>query len=213
MLTSPTNNLIVSIRPKYIRHISSIMKIAAITDESKINPADVVNIVGEVISTPKRIDDWKHQYIGFSTKDIQVGDAVIMSYRVVFDLLEAQGENAEPVYRNRFIYKAEEYFVADINNVFAVIRNNKVIMVNGYMMIEEYKEQTIILPQTYRRMRRSVSSTIINIDFPKTTRPKISAKRGDEVLFNPTTAQHYKVNDKPFVIIQQEQALAKITGK
>jgi len=213
MIASPTNQVIVTIRPKWIRHISSIMKLAAITDESKINPADVVNIVGEVVSVPKKIETHKREYEGFSTKDIKVGDMAIFSYKIVFDLVPpkmvVEDDTIEPVYRNRFIYKGDEYFTADITNVFGVIRNGKIIMVNGYVMTEKYKEQMIILPQYYRRNRRTAESEVINTGNPKETKNKQPIKPKNTVLFHDRSAQHYVINDKHFCILQQEQLLAK----
>ena len=213
-MRSPTNQVIVNIRPKYIRHISSIMKLAFITDESTISPSDLVNIVGEVISLPKKIETHRREYKGFTTEDIRVGDTAIFSYKIVFDLIPppmvVEDDTIEPVYRNRFFYKGEEYFTADITNIFGVIRDGEIIMINGYAMLENYKQQTIILPQYYRKNRRTSQSTLIGIGNPKTTRKKIDATTEDEILFDGRMAQHYKVNDKEFVILQQEQMLAKI---
>jgi len=72
MLIAPTNNLIVSVRPKYIRHISGIMKIAAITDESKINPN--TPITREIIPT---IQKEFSKYRDWSLEEVKAGRSAL----------------------------------------------------------------------------------------------------------------------------------------
>lgn len=205
MLVSPTNNLIVKVKPKWIRHFSSIMKIAAITDESNINPADIVNIVGEVVSVPKKIETQRREYKNFSCDEIKAGDTVLFSYRVVFDLQEVAGEYSEPVYTNRFIYKGEEYFTASITEVFAYIRDGEIKMINDWAIMSKYAEQAIILPQYYRKNRRAAQSELSHIG----ANNKTDVQRGDTVFFDPMKTQHYRVNQKDIVIFKGKDFLAK----
>jgi hypothetical protein len=151
MIQAPTNKVIVHPKTRYIRHITDLMKRSSIQNGASVDPADVVNIVGEIVSIPKQITKDK-QYEGYSTEDLRVGDIAIFSFKVIYDLIIKQ-ENGEPIYRNLVNYNGKEYFSCDIRNLFGVIRDGEIIMVNGYVMLEEFEQDKIILSQTIKKQR------------------------------------------------------------
>ena len=206
-LIPPTNNVLVSVKQKYTSNISKIMKMAAIQNNASVDPADVVQIVGVVEGLPNKITTHLRDYEGFSTKDLEVGDTVIFSYKVIYDMLPI--ESTEPVYRNMMWYRGKEYFSADIRKIFAIIRGEEIIMINGYVMGTEVAESKIILPPSLKRIKQAAQTEILNIGMPKENATPLDVYKGDIVYFNPFVAQKYQINDKKFIIINQSHILGK----
>lgn len=211
MLQPPFNNLIVKVKTKYIKNISNIMKMSSMQKESTLKPADCVNIVGEIVSLPKAIDG-KRDHEGYSLKDIKVGDVALFSHLVIFSFIE-NGANAEPAHRNMFTYKGEEYFVCDIQHVYAVIRNGQVIMVNGYAMVYDFDEPKIFTPVSIKKQISVASSEVMHTGNPKENEPELwDVLPQDTVIFPPNKAIKYQLNEKPFRIVRQSHILA-VTGQ
>lgn len=207
MIQAPLNKVIVYPRSKYISHISDLMKRSAIQNGATVDPADVVNIVGEIVSLPLRISD-SPDYMGYSTEELKVGDLAIFSYKVIYDLIIKQ-ENGEPVHRNLITYEGKELFSCDIRNLFGVIRGEEIIMVNGFVMLTEYVKDKIITSPALRNQKNTKSSKVMHIGKNRLHLPNIDAKDGDIVYFNPDKAQHYEIKEKKFIILQQEKVLGK----
>lgn len=207
MIQSPINNVIVKVKTKYIGNISKILQLSAIQNGSSVDSVDLVNIMGEVVSLPRTISD-KIGYKGFSTKDIQVGDTAIFSYNVIHDFVIPE-EDADPVYRNRFMYKNEEYFLADITKVFGVIRDGEIIMINGYVMSSEFSDSNFVLPASLKKIKKAAETNVMHIGYPKLEESNIDIESGDKIYFNSMTAQKYQINQKPFSIIQQNKIFGK----
>lgn len=211
MIQSPANKVIVLPVARYSKNITELMKRSAIQNGASVDPADVVNIVGEVISVPKYISP-TNDYKGFSIKDIKVGDTAIFSYKVIYDIVIKQ-EGEEPIYRNSIVYEGKEYFACDIRNLFGVIREGEIIMVNGFVMLEDFEESKIILPASLSKQKNAASSKILYIGSNRTNLSRITAQEGDTVFFNSKQAQRYQINDKKFVILQQDRILGKVTNE
>jgi len=207
MIQAPTNKVIVHPKTRYIRHITDLMKRSSIQNGASVDPADVVNIVGEIVSIPQRITT-DMQYEGYSIEDLRVGDMAIFSFKVIYDLVIKQ-ENGEPIYRNLVNYNGKEYFSCDIRNLFGVIRDGEIIMVNGYVMLEEFEQDKIILSQTIKKTKRAKSSHIMHIGNNRQHLPNIQASNGDLAYFNSDKVQHYEINGKKFIILQQDRILGK----
>lgn len=208
MIQAITNNVIVQPKTKYVKHISDIAKRAALQNDSSINPADCVQIIGEVISLPKNISPFA-LYKGFSTKDIRVGDTAIFSYRVIFDMVEVP-HGQDPIYKNILPYENKEYFLADIKHIFGVIRDRQIIMVNGWVMLTEIEQSKIIIPHGAKKAVQAAHSNIIHIGHSRTHLPGIKAIEGDEVFFKANHAQHYEINGKKFLILPQEKIFGRV---
>jgi co-chaperonin GroES (HSP10) len=207
MIEAPVNKVIVHPKTKYIRHITDLMKRSAIQNGATVDPSDYVNIVGEIVSVPKTIST-KPEYSGFTIDNIMPGDVGIFSYRVIYDLIIKQ-ENGEPVYKNLIKYNGEEYFSCDIRLLFAVIRDNEIHMLNGYVMLTDFEQDKIILSPSLKNRKKTKSSQIMHIGNPKSNIPSINAQNGDTVFFNPGKVQQYEMNSKKFIILQQEKILGK----
>jgi len=207
MIQSPENNVMVKVKTKYIGNISKILQLSSIQNGASVDSVDLVNIMGDVVSLPKTISN-KIGYEGFSTKDIQVGDTAIFSYSIIHDFV-IPAEDADPVYRNRMMHKGEEYFLADITKIFAVIRDGEIIMINGYVMASTFTESTLVLPSTLKKLKKAAQTEVMHIENSKTTEAAIDVDQGDIIYFNSMTAQKYQINNKPFSIISQNKIFGK----
>lgn len=207
MIQSPENNVIVKVKTKYIGNISKILQLSSIQNGASVDSVDLVNIMGEVVSLPRTISD-KIGYKGFTTKDIQVGDTAIFSYSVIHDFV-IPAEDADPIYRNKMMYKGEEYFLADITKIFGVIRDGEIIMINGYVMTGTFTESTLVLPSTLKKLKKAAETEVMYNGNSKTTEAPIDINQGDVIYFNSMTAQKYQINNKPFSIISQNKIFGK----
>jgi co-chaperonin GroES (HSP10) len=207
-IQSPLNNIIVNIDTKYIGGISDILRQSQLTPESQLNPADLVNIMSTVVSVPRGTSE-RQDYKGFSINNIKPGDTAIFRYDVVFSFVK-QDVSEEPIYKNEFWYKGKSYWRVDIQKLFAVIRDNKIIMMNGYCMLENMsKASNIILPASMKRLKAAGTAVITHIDNNLTHLPIIDAIPLDTVFYNPLIVQNYKINGKEFGIIKQKDIYGK----
>lgn len=205
MLQVPQDKLIVTVKTKYIKNFSEIAKRAAIADNASVHLEDLVNIVGEIVSLPNVVsDDRWHK--GFTTKDMQVGDVVIFSHSVIYDWYQNK-HMGDPLYKNLISIHGKEYWMADITKVYAVIRNNETIMVNGYVMATPFEEDKIFVTAAHKKIKGVKSSTVMYVGNAKEGNKKISAKQGDTIYYSPKYPIKYQINDKPFIILQQHQIL------
>ena len=204
MLQAPTTNVIISVKTKYTAAISKIMRLAAIKNISSVDPADVVNIVGTVESIPKSLPKLR-DFEGFSTKDLQVGDTVIFSYKVIYDMLAT--ETDDPKYKNRIWHNGKEFFAADIRKIFGIIRGDEIVMINGYVMLRPFQESKIVLFAGSKIAKGTVKCQIMYIGGSLKNEVPIDAKQGDWAYFNPMIATKYQINNKPFVIVTQTHIL------
>lgn len=205
MIVAPNDCVIVKVATKYIGNISSLLKRSAIQNGSTVDPLDFVNLIGEVVSCPASITK-RFDFDGYVTTNIQVGDTAIFSYSVIGD---RHVIDDKILFKNRIWYNGQEYFLCHIMDLFAVIRGRKMIMLNGFVMAETFEDKKIILPAAMKKIKGVVKSKLMHIGYSRTNRKPIDAKPGDTIYFNPMTAQKYQINNKPFIILKQEQVLAK----
>jgi len=211
MLKSPVNSLIVTIDTKYIADLSNMIKRANLNPQTQINPADYVQLIGSIVSFPRTIIE-RNDYEGFSCKDIRVGDKAIFSHNVVFSFTEQVGGTA--TYKNMFWFRGQEYWKVDIQQLYAVIRNEQIIMVNGYCMVEEMSEPSqIVVPAKMKKILRTSTATLTGIGNPLEGQERISAERGDIVHYNPNKVITYQIKGKKFGILKQNQICAVEVGK
>jgi len=206
MLTAPLDDILIKVKTKYISNITTLLKRSAIQNNASVDPLDYVNITGEVVSISKSITK-RFDYEGYSTDNIKVGDIAIFSYHVIGEQWITEDQKIE--FKNRIWYEGQEYFRCNIMDLFAVIRDEKVIMLNGYVMATTFPETKIILAASSKKTKGIVRSVVMNIGYPKSNKKCIDAKQGDTILFNPMKAQKYQINDKPFIILSQHHIMAK----
>lgn len=202
MLQSPYNSLLLKIGDVFVKHFGPIARTSALYGQtSDINPADMVNIVGEIAALPRAIMEDAPGYKGFSTKDMKVGDTAIFRYDVIHSY---SSDNLR--FKNMFWYRGKELWLADIQKIFAVIRKGEIIMVNGYCMLESYNNpMNIIIPHTMKNIDGIGSAVLTHIGNNLTHLENISAKPGDTVFFNPHKIQKYEIGKKKFAVIRQNQ--------
>lgn len=207
-IQSALDNIVVKVKHKYVGNFTSIMKIAAIQNNTSIEPADLVNIVGEVVSVPQSISN-KRENNGLRLDDIKPGDVAIFSHLVIFSF-ESTAPEEEPIFKNRVWYNGEEYFLCNIQHLFAVIRGEEIRMQNGYVMLQEMeKPPVIVLPTHVKKTIRTAQAVVAHIGKPPQNQQEINVKPGDRVFFNPTILQLYQINGNPFGIIRQKDILGR----
>lgn len=197
----PFNNVILKLKTKWIKNFTSLYKMAAIQNLTSVDPADYVNIVGEVVAVPREITTNRREYKNFTNQNIQVGDTAIFSHDVVHSFLQTDPE-AEPIYRNLFRYGIDEYWRCDIQWLFAVVRNGKIHMVNDYIMVERMDKPSKIYLPTHLRKRTSTAKAVVT---HVQSNDEICV--GDTVFFNPTKLQIYQINEKPFGVLRLRDVL------
>lgn len=203
MVQAIKNNILVEIGDVFLRRVSDIMRVSmAEAHGSNLNPADLVQIIGKVISVPKVCKD-RFGLVGYSAQGVRPGDTLIFRYDVVYSFDEKRNK-----WKNMFWYKGREYWVVDVVKAFAYIRNEKIFMINGYCMIEDMSDPSaIILPEYMRNTSQTATATLTQIGAPLKGKKKINAEPGDTVIFNPRMVQKYKIGGKPFGIIRQQDIL------
>ena len=198
-ITSENTHLIVTIAKKFTDEVNGI-KIS--THE---HPEEHVTIQGIVHSVPNRILD-RIDYKHCSTEDILPGDTVMFRYPVIFSYTK-QSSHEEPVYRNMMYIKGQEFWRCDIIHVLARIRDGKIKMLNGYVMVAPFPPVAkIFVPGHIKRLPRIISSEVTHIG----DNPSIPVKAGDQVYFDPRKAQQYKVGHYEFVILRENQILGSV---
>lgn len=209
MIQSARNNIIATLKTKWVGNFSDILRNSQLDPNSSANPADLVQIVGEVVSVPKSVIS-RVDYEGFSVDGIRPGDTLVFRFDVVFSFLR-QPANDTPVYKNSFWYAGKEYWAVDVQKAFAIIREGEITMLNGYVMVAPIeKAQAIILPQHMKRLLKSATTTVMHIGRPKVGHKEIPVKNGDIVEIHPQKVQKYQINGKPFCIIKQTDILGLV---
>lgn len=208
MFTPIYNKVLVKFKTKYIRNFTSIMKLAAIQNNTSIEMADMVNIKCEIVAIPKEIKDtWG--VTGYSTKDIKPGDYAIVSHAVIFDFLSTAPEE-DPVFKNEVFYKGESLFMADIQHIYAIIRDGQIRMQNGYVMLEQLEAPSlIVMPANVKKLINAYHGVVSYIGHSLRGETGIDIQRGDKVYFHPNKIRNYQIEGKPFGIIKQDHILGK----
>jgi len=205
-IQSGTTHVLVKVKSKFTQNFEKMIAMANLHVGTKVNPADYVNIVGEIVAVPRSVAK-RHDLKGFSPADMQVGDQAIFSYQVIYDLEELP--SGQYKYHNQLNYKAMEVFRADVSQIFAVIRGGEIIMVNGYVMLQDISKPSSLVLVTQKRMTpNAVSATVSAIGNPLTTSRPIEVAAGDTVYLDHRKIQHYQINDKKFGIVQQRHIYA-----
>lgn len=198
-IQSPINDLIVQISSTHQD------KIGNIWIDTKFDPTEHATIVGKVHSIPRYVVQDRPDYKGYSTKDVQVGDTVIMRYDVT-SMYKEQKKNEAPTYKHYFMYMGQHFWRASIIKCFAVIRGLDMIMLNGYLMTElPPPPPKIFVPGYIRGLNRTVGVVVRYTGNPLEGVADIGAASGDTVYLNPAVIQTYQINGKPFCIIKQSQ--------
>ncbi len=205
-MQSPFNNVIVTISTKYIKHFSNVLKESQLAHNTEFNAADLVQIVGTVVSVPKKILSTP-DYKGFTQEHIKPGDTIVFRYDVVF-AFNKPIEGKPPTFKNCFWWKGQEYWAVDIQKVFAVIRDGKIIMQNGYFMVENIEQPSkLFIPGEMKKLLSIGKATVTQVDYARVGMPVVGVGRLDTAYLNPSKIQHYKINNHKFGIVEQRHIL------
>lgn len=202
MIQAPINNVIVQIKTKYIRNFTSLLKMAAIQNNTSIEPSDYCNIIGTVVSAPMSISS-RREYNGFTQKDIKEGDVAIFSHEIIASTIQTDPEG-EPVYKNMFWNNGKEYWLVNIDRLYAVIRDGEIRMQNGYVMLEHLEAPSKIILSASSKKKIKVGYGIVS-----QAQKKSGLKQGDKVFFNPNHVRLYQLDGRPFGIITLKQIFGK----
>jgi len=198
---SGTNNVLIKVKTKYTKYFESMIRAANLNPGSQVNPADYVQIVGEILAVPRSICN-RADYVGYSAGDLKVGDTAIFSYQVIYDIEELAGGDKQ--FRNQVIYKQDEFWLADIRQVFAVIRKKKIISVNNYVLISEPEPPSKLILPTLKRMNPKASAATV-ISAPKGA----DFRNGDNVFVDFRKVAVYQLGEKKFGVLQKKHVLGK----
>lgn len=207
MFQAPLNNVVVKVSSKFLQGPNRFLKEDVMNPSSRVNPADFVQIVGEIVSIPRKVSNGLG-YEGFSLIDMKIGDTAIFSYSIIYNY--KVDENDEVIFKNRAYYNGEEYFTADIQHIYAVIRGEQIRMQNGYVMVGKMEVPRLILlsPET-KKLVSSAQAVVTHIGRCLTTEKPIDVMPGDTVFYNPNKIITYKLNGKDFGILKQSHILGK----
>lgn len=206
MLIPSINNIILKIKHKYISNITDIMRVAAMENNSLVQQADYVNIVGEVVAVPMEVSVWRREYAGYSVGDIRVGDTAIFSHDVIYSFVPTELEK-DPVYKNSFWYNGAEYWRCNILSLYAVIRDGEIRMQNGFIMVERIDvPPKLFISNHTKKTMGAASALVTNIGEGD------SISRGDVVYFSPNKLRLYQIGGKPFGIIKRSHVLGRMAN-
>lgn len=201
MLVAAQNNCFIQVKSAYTKSNSDILRIASIQDISSVDLADYAQITGVIVSIPDNVT-----IEGFTTKDITVGDIAIFRYDLVHDFKQVDDEIK---FRHRVWYDAQEYWSCSIEKIFGVIRDDEIIMINGYVMLYDFKEPKLYSIAGFKRSRKTQTSRVMHIGYPREGQNHIPIYENDNVFFDAKKTAKYKIGDKSFRIIQQKDILGK----
>jgi co-chaperonin GroES (HSP10) len=207
----PVNKLLVSVRQKFRRGITNVVRAANLTESNQINPLYWVEVCGEVVALPKEITTHKRGYEGFSLKDIEVGDVLVFGYDVIGSYYAPDG-SGEVKHKNEVFYKGKTFFTVDVTRAFARIREGDMRMLNGYLMVAPPVESKLILPQHLKRIRSAAESEVYCTGAPKDGEIDSGISVGDVVYYNPLTVEHYTISEKKFCILESGKVLGRKVG-
>jgi co-chaperonin GroES (HSP10) len=127
--------------------------------------------------------------------------------------------NHSIVFRNCLWNGNEEYWKVDYQMAYIAKRNDKMIMIGGHALLEcpvggikrqEYTGNLEVWGETRRKVRTDLHTKLLAIGTPLKGQPKLSVEPGDTVVVNSETAQEYTFWGKDYLLVRQDQLLAKI---
>lgn len=201
------NCIVLKINNPMTKSVSDILKLSSIQNGATVDPLDYVQMVGEVVSVPDIITN-RFGLENYSCKNIKRGDIAIFRHDVIWDFVQ-KTHKGKLEFRNAVFFEDREYWMCDIHKIFGIIRDEKIIMLNGYVMIQDFSEPKIYLHPAFKRTRKIKSSRIMNTGYPMNDKKSLKASINDNVIFDPSKTSQYRIGDKKFRIIKQEHIYGK----
>lgn len=196
-IISPQNKIIVQIEKKFQDTISFASGVTLYQDTT-FHPEQHAMLKAKVISVPRSILQ-RADYDGYNELP-SPGDTILMRYDVVYSYRN-QPDRDTPIYKNILHVRGEEYWLADILQVFAVETQEGYRMLNGYVfcdLLAEKREapEWLTLPMYMTAEVRNDKMRVRHINHPTVT-------PGDTIYCTPNVAQRYSINMDSFYIIKQ----------
>lgn len=211
---APVNNVIVALEKKFYDSVAFESGVKLHFDPTW-HPEEYAMLTATVVSVPTSIIE-RFDYKGMRA-DMQPGDQLLVRYDLVFGYFD-QPDRATPIYKNLILHhdgeKYQEYWLCDIQKVFAIIRNGEYIMQNGYVLLDPVLEPPIttsnllVLPDTVTSKQSKRVGIIRAIGAHLPHQPQFCVEPGDKVYVIPGTIQHYRVDTTEFMICKQSHLLA-----
>jgi hypothetical protein len=209
---SPVNKLIVKLESK-LYDSRTFESGQTIYFDPSWHPEEYAMLEAVIVSLPNSITR-REDYRGYQLKDLAVGDKIMIRYDVVF-AYDDQPDRDTPRYKNLVFQfneeskKFEELWLCDILQVFAAIRGDRMIMLNGFVMLDVIIERKsdysglIIRPGSYNNLELKNRATV------RAVNSILPIRAGDVVFINPETVMQYQLNLDKFYIIKEHYILGK----
>lgn len=209
-ITPPSNTVLVRLDKKFydtIQYESGIVLYKDTTyhpEESAMLEAEVVEVPLSIIKRP----DYEGMTVGVSP-----GDKVLVRYDVVFSY-KNQPDRETPVYKNVLLYRGDEYWKVDVQQIFGKKCVDDYEMLNGYVYCEPIKELLpdhawLRRPDHYTTQVRNDRMRVKHIGMALAHQPELSILPGDVIYIHPGMAQRYEIAGKDFFIVKQSHILAR----
>lgn len=211
---APLNTVYVTLKKKFYDTIDFASGVKLYRDTS-FHPEEQAMLEATVVSVPKGIMQ-RADYEGMQVA-INPGDKILMRYDVVYSYID-QPERDTPIYKNVLLYEGQEYWKADIQKIFGIIWEDKIIMLNGYVLcdhkVEEKKSRILIVseqmsPINYEQPRNSDQLRVKYIGQPLSGQPTLPVAPGEWISCVPGVVQTYDINLQTFYIIKQSHIVGK----
>lgn len=209
---APINKLLVSLEKK-LYDSRTFQSGQTIYFDPSWHPEEYAMLRATVVSVPPSLIK-RNDYKGYALC-VKPGDEILIRYDVVFAYRD-QPDRDSPVYKNllfqynELFEKFEEFWLCDILQVFAVIKDGAFEMINGFVMLDIVTENNsdysglIIRPDNYKDQESKSRAKIRAINSALPLRP------GDEVFINPATVMTYQLNMEKFHIIKEQYVLGRL---
>lgn len=209
---APLNNYIVTLDQKYYDTVVFESGVKLHFDPSW-QPQEHAMLEATVVSAPEGIIDrfdYRDMSIGGAT-----GDRMLVRYDLVFNYFD-QPDRDSPIHKNLMLLYEEtaqrfqEYWVCDVQKVFAIKRNNSYLMQNKYVMLEPVTETKGDFSDLIIRPDSLKTQTVKHKAIIKAIEPnENNLKAGDMVYLNGKVVQCYQINRQSFHICKQSHIVAK----
>lgn len=209
-LTPPANTVLVKLNKKFYDTIQYESGVVLYKDTT-YHPEESAMLEAEVYATPmsmiKRAD-----YEGMRI-DVRPGDKILVRYDVVFSY-KNQPDRDTPVYKNVLLFRGDEYWKVDMQQIFGKKRGYDYEMLNGYVYCEPVQEllpdhQWLARPLHFQTRMRNDRMRVKYIGLSLEHLPELSVLPGDIIYVHTGLAQRYEINGKPFFIVKQSHILGK----
>lgn len=208
-MRTPVNKLIVTLEKK-LYDSRTFESGQTIFFDPNWHPEEYAMLIAKVVSVPPGVIQ-RQDYKGY-TISVEPGDEILIRYDVVFAYID-QPDRDSPIYKNLIYHydelkeRFEEYWLCDILQVFAIIKEGKYEMINGFVMLKIITEKkpdfsnTIIRPDSYNLTNTKEMAIVVAGGV------NLNLKPGDTVLINPSMVMQYQLNLYQFYIIKEQYIL------